>query len=81
MENTFKSSVFGGFKRDDVIRYIEKPRSRVSSRSSLSSRRATAFAARMQSFAISLPPPSASVTSSQSPTTLRPARRKLSKKD
>ena len=25
MENTFKSSVFGGFNRDDVIRYIEKP--------------------------------------------------------
>lgn len=24
MENTFKSSVFGGFNRDDVIRYIEK---------------------------------------------------------
>ena len=23
MENTFKSSVFGGFNRDDVIRYIE----------------------------------------------------------
>ena len=24
MENTFKSSVFGGFNRDDVIRYIER---------------------------------------------------------
>ena len=24
MENTFKSSVFGGFNRDDVIRYLEK---------------------------------------------------------
>ena len=24
MENTFKSSVFGGFNRNDVIRYIEK---------------------------------------------------------
>ena len=24
MENTFKSSLFGGFNRDDVIRYIEK---------------------------------------------------------
>ena len=24
MENTFKGSVFGGFNRDDVIRYIEK---------------------------------------------------------
>lgn len=24
MENSFKSSVFGGFNRDDVIRYIEK---------------------------------------------------------
>ena len=24
MENTFKSSVFGGFNREDVIRYIEK---------------------------------------------------------
>ena len=46
MENTFKSSVFGGFNRDDVIRYIEKPRSRASSRSKRSSRRAPASAAR-----------------------------------
>ena len=32
MENTFKSSVFGGFNRDDVIRYIEKTSLEISSR-------------------------------------------------